>query len=435
MNPRAFLAATFLVNILAGPPALAAAPQARRHMIVGVSPRLDSASRPEVERKLLDLVLAGVPPGSTVRIIDAYNLALIAQFDVPDEDIFKMPALRTSHFPKQLGQLHRFFSQAADPGDAAVRTPQFLRFLGANVDPGVPRTLILIGSPLYVDDRDGAASMVEPAFPCDGHLRTAADASVYSTAGREQLLAGLRVHVATLGPVPLSDAYRFRIERFWSLFVQRQGGQLVTFARDVPTTFERALDDLSRPAGAFAIDDRASGVRLCSIAQGADETAVEIPPAVTRQASVRRANSPLAPNARPNPPRSHPAVERVVARDHCEPGRRNDSTRRGPGLRILSPLDRSTLEAYRGERSPIQRSVSGDVTGLSQDVAEDGMQVRVSVFTTQEYPQGIAKVHAGHWQLPTVYFGGSIHRIRAELIDSFGNVVASASSTVTVVYP
>jgi hypothetical protein len=110
-------------------------------------------------------------------------------------------------------------------------------------------------------------------------------------------------------------------------------------------------------------------------------------------------------------------------------------TSQARGVRILTPRDGSTIRGS-DEPGPVPHPVAGDVFGFSQaDIRKFGLTVEVSIFTTGDFPQGIAEVREdGTWRLPTAWFGGSRHSMRAVLRDDNGNEIDSDEITVTVVH-
>ncbi len=105
-------------------------------------------------------------------------------------------------------------------------------------------------------------------------------------------------------------------------------------------------------------------------------------------------------------------------------------------VRIHSPGNGEVLESPQGRTVIFEHPVTGDVLGYDQhEILALGLQVDVRIETNQEYPQGIALVSPdGRWVLPTAYFGGSRHIVKAMLMDRNGNVLGSTEVTVNLIH-
>jgi len=84
----------------------------------------------------------------------------------------------------------------------------------------------MLGSPLYLDDKEPAFSMVNGYFPSDGHLLATPDRSVFGVQERRQSLAGVAVLWGYFGDPWVSGIHEQRIARFWCLFLNEQGRAL-----------------------------------------------------------------------------------------------------------------------------------------------------------------------------------------------------------------
>lgn len=272
----------FAVVAIFRAPTVRGEPHPPRSLIIGVTPYLGSETSKRVEAALLTLVLGQVPRGTRVVVFDGYALTRVASFWVPSDPIYDDAKLRASALRDEILALHHFFAHAVgDPNlQDAIREPQFLRLIGSTVEPRGDRTLILIGSPLYRDVEEGVFSMNDGFFPSDGHLTASPDQSVFSVSGRESLLDGVRVHHCILNPSWQTDVHAQRVERFWSLYVEMQGGVLATFATDLETVTRRAIDPSSEPGMHFTYDADDAKIAMHAIRR------VPFDPGWLRQATV-----------------------------------------------------------------------------------------------------------------------------------------------------
>lgn len=233
------------------PPAPTALDQEVRY-VFGLSPFLDHATKDHVFRHLVRFVLEVAPAGSTVQAVDAYHIQTLTQFEIPRLEAFQSPKTRAVQFREPIREIRRFLAAENPHPESrgldftqAVRLPQLLDFVGQNLaNPGRAIVVSVLGSPLYQDEKEPGFSMTQGYFPSDGHLFASRDQSVFGVQGREHALDRVLVHVAYFGDPWLSELHRDKISRFWTLYVERQGGRLGAFTGDLPTAFT-ALRDFS----------------------------------------------------------------------------------------------------------------------------------------------------------------------------------------------
>jgi hypothetical protein len=89
-------------------------------------------------------------------------------------------------------------------------------------------------------------------------------------------------------------------------------------------------------------------------------------------------------------------------------------------IKIQSPVNGEKIYEFGFSG---KRPIYGIVTGFSaKEIKKQGLKVRVSIYTDDDYPQGIAEVdEAGKWMLRSASFRGSLHIVQAELIDKDEN--------------
>jgi hypothetical protein len=153
------------------------------------------------------------------------NAALVAQFK-PVRDYLTAPSVSVS---QALGNL---------------MIPSVIDELGRNLLPSLPERkadILLVGSLLYADPRDGRTAMTDRYVPSDGTLRAPRAEWIFSTMGAEEQLSGVTVHFCTPNAATEfeSDAHEERVKRFWSLWTTAQGGRVGTFSHDLGTCFRR----------------------------------------------------------------------------------------------------------------------------------------------------------------------------------------------------
>jgi hypothetical protein len=221
--------------------------------VIGLSPFLEKSVKDDVFRRIVGFVLEDLPLNSSLAIYDAYQLQTVTQIDVPGVRAFRSGKTRANQFKEPINKLKNFLAAAPTPPAAgkldlaqAIRFPQFLDFVGENLAHADQRlTVIVLGSPLYLDHKEPGFSMMDGYFPSDGHLLAARDRSVFGLKDRAGALNHITVHWAYFGDPWVSAVHQEKIYRFWALYLKRQDARLATFCGDLPTVF-----DAVRPSGA-----------------------------------------------------------------------------------------------------------------------------------------------------------------------------------------
>ncbi len=244
--------------------------------VIGLSPFLDQSVKDEVYRKLVRLLVQELPLNSTLAVYDAFNLKSITQVTVPNARAFQSPKTRANQFAPAIGELKRFLAQAHEKPtqarlnfDAAIRLPQFCDFLAENMPRAdSPLNLLLVGSPLYQDPKEPAFSMAEGYFPSDGHLQATREQSVYGYNTEPTGARPVRAHWVYFGDPWVSELYKEKINRFWALYLERRGGQLITFCADLPIALKALCNGATPeqvPARQWAADPGENKIEMLRI--------------------------------------------------------------------------------------------------------------------------------------------------------------------------
>jgi hypothetical protein len=122
--------------------------------------------------------------------------------------------------------------------------PSVIDELGRNLLPSLAERkadILLVGSLLYADPRDGRTAMTDRYVPSDGTLRAPRAEWIFSTVGAEERLSGVTVHFCTPNAATEyeSEEHEQRVRRFWSVWTTAQGGRVGTFSHDLATCFRR----------------------------------------------------------------------------------------------------------------------------------------------------------------------------------------------------
>jgi hypothetical protein len=265
--------------------------------VVGLSPFLQKNEKDEVFRKLAGFVLESAPLNSSFWLYDAYHIRTIAQIDIPDVRAFRSSKTRANQFKEQIGVLRSFLAAENEVPqvdglnfDRAIRLPQFLDFVGDNlVSTNANVSLIVLGSPLYMDPKEPSFSMAHGSFPSDGHLLASRDQSVYGLKTRAELLKDARIHFCWFGDPWVSEVHREKIGRFWTLYIEGQGATLATFCGDLPTTFNavRGQPALLAREQRYQLDRASTKIEMLRISRDVDTGDW-----ITRDVVLNAANTP-----------------------------------------------------------------------------------------------------------------------------------------------
>ncbi len=256
--------------------------EAPRTFIVGLSPFLDASVKDDVYRGLVRFLVQAAPRNATVTIFDAFHLRRVTQVNVPDLRAFDSPKTRANQFAAAIGELKAFLAEGHPKPKAAllqfngaILVPQFCEFLAEEPSLGAgPLSVLLIGSPLYQDAKEPAFSMVDGYFPSDGHLLASRENSVFGLNASNAVTAPLRVSWVYFGDPWMSDLHREKITRFWGLYFQYHGGELLTLSGDLPTALEgfRKADAGTASAARWTLDPEHSKVEMLRITREVPST-------------------------------------------------------------------------------------------------------------------------------------------------------------------
>lgn len=242
---------------------------AAKDYIVALSP-LQPPEQAQIQVKESLKFATELDAGDKVAFIDGFNLRTIGTFVVPEGKNYTNPKARLAANGKAVGALLNFAKSAATNGEmlsGALRLPQLLRHVAENYRTSETLEVIVLGSPLYHVPGAPEFSMREGLIPSDGHLQSSRAKTPYGIDSKTAL-SGLRVHVA-YGNEPLmqSDRHQYFVSRFWTLFVERQGGALVTFAGESGIAFQRAKSGASTPAHGHELEtsDKLIMIRLRTV--------------------------------------------------------------------------------------------------------------------------------------------------------------------------
>lgn len=238
---RIVIALLVILGCLAGDPVRA------HELIIGFSPYQDSAKAEVQVKTVLQFLTDTLEPSQSALLVDAYNLQSLGTFAVPPNPAYRHPKAKIMANKQVVTALLAFARAARAPKGGsepammgAIRLPQALAFIGQNYPHKEKAQVVLLGSPIYDDPAERAFSMNQGRIPGDGHFAHGRADTPYGIKGQEALLAQRNIHLA-FGDDSWrrDDHHGHYVQRFWTLYIEGQGGKLVTFTGDLPTLWQR----------------------------------------------------------------------------------------------------------------------------------------------------------------------------------------------------
>lgn len=232
-----------------------------REVVVVMSP---FQSTEQAKAQAVDVLefLTKLEPGDKAILVDGDAITTIGEFLIPTNPAYSAPNARVNVNRKTVDSLKKFISRATPPVSdraprvpGALRLPQLLEFIARTVTPEVGADVLVLGSPIYDAPNDAAFSMHGERFPSDGHLLSGRSETIYGTTDYPEVLRGLRMHIVYESTPSLrAEQYRHAVQRFWSLYVEKLGGSLITFTEDLPSAFRRVTDKAAAPTHTFKVN-------------------------------------------------------------------------------------------------------------------------------------------------------------------------------------
>lgn len=232
----------------------------------------------QVERESLFAVardtLMAISTGDVMRIINASSNKTIITIAIPEKKAFQYKKYRKRKLKKQLAQLKQGLDNIPiiSEENQSISLPQFLDYISTEIfvepiDDTNRANVLVYGNALYNDKKEEAFSMSDGWFPSDGHIRAGLQRSVFGTLEKRQRLKNFFIHFAYSNQYEdwVSDLYKYRIERFWSLYIKAMSGSLSTFSPDLFTTVDRFLSSGLVAAKSYQYDHTANKVERLKV--------------------------------------------------------------------------------------------------------------------------------------------------------------------------
>jgi len=235
------LTLTVLVTaIVTADPGLAS----ERSVNIFVSPHLREEERNEARDHLLELVLQDAKPETGISIKDGWSGEMVTSFFIP---VLKYDGVKARRklLKDELAAMLGWFTQKPEASPlsetGALNVPKIANLLRRGDD----EVTVLVGSPIYRDLTNPRASWRQEDgpqtglwYPSDAFLFAGDGGSPWAVDRKNKRLSGIHLHWLLMGDTDFgSDAYRAKVERFYTLFFQLNGGKLMTFLDDPGEVF------------------------------------------------------------------------------------------------------------------------------------------------------------------------------------------------------
>lgn len=202
-------------------------------------------------RQVVQSTVNQMQPGDHVAYYDAQNIQHICSISLPEKEAYKHPKVKMRVGAPCIKKLIQHIDN--DQVVHKIKLPQFLRFIGENhIAFDQEHDVIIIGNPLYLSG--DAFDMSGSKVPGDGHLQNSVSHTVFGIDNPE-LLKNIRLHIGYPEEFSAHDQHHWHVKRFWTLFAEKQGGELVSFTGDLSTLLNRVKKNTNAPKHSYELQD------------------------------------------------------------------------------------------------------------------------------------------------------------------------------------
>lgn len=224
--------------------------------IIAVSPNLpDKQAKEDIYRAVLMVALQDAKPGDTVQVLDGWNIKPVATFTIPNHNAYaRDPKARAKAMQAPIQAFNAWMAAETSANPSAqvpiggARVPAVFEYCATHTDLAkTGGTLALICSTIYDDPAEPAFSMKDGYYPSDSHLDSVRAESVFGLKDDGKRFDGITVHWVNVGGTYLDDGHRAAVDRWWTLYVQKQGAVLASCDATPATVFDRMRKEVRTP--------------------------------------------------------------------------------------------------------------------------------------------------------------------------------------------
>lgn len=201
-------------------------------VVIAISPHQPADSL-KAQFSHINQYMSQLKGGTHAVLMDGYHSQTIAEFIVPEGKQYQHANTKMQlnpQFRKGYGNFMRkhLAIQSLSPNQSvAVDLPNVLKEIALAHKQDKPMQVIILGSAFYDNGTDAAYNMRGGAIPSDGYLLASRKDNPFGTQGREKLLKGITVSMGwPKNMTVIHDQHRYYLERFWTLYIQEQGGKV-----------------------------------------------------------------------------------------------------------------------------------------------------------------------------------------------------------------
>jgi len=217
----------------------------QREALIAISPFLQADEKAKLEQAVLEFALIEAKPGTGISFVDGWSCNTIAEIVVP-ELARDTPRARQRLMASGVGALIKWFRSEQPPvemlkGRGSLDTPR----LWTAIERKKPDTVLLAGSPVYMDPDAPEHSWLQLDgenqglwYPVDAAFFTVGGLSPWGVDTNRKRLQGASVHWLLRGDSEFADGRYFdRVRRFYSIYCELEGGDLLSFSGDASDAF------------------------------------------------------------------------------------------------------------------------------------------------------------------------------------------------------
>jgi hypothetical protein len=238
------------------------------HYILGLANTLpDNIGKKELYRNIVRKVTNDMQPGDSFHIINAYDMKTIMSIELPVDQAYENSKVKKKFSKKSLSKLKKHLKQPeSEKSNDEINFPRFTKHVSTLVTDHLPSpkkiAVLVIGNALYLEKRESESfSFKDGWFPSDGHIGVSEKTSPFGTLGKLEYLNNYSIGMLYTNREFVSPLYKYRINRFWSLFTKSQGGELSTFTDDFTVAFNRFGPDFETRE-VYAFDNTLSKIEM-----------------------------------------------------------------------------------------------------------------------------------------------------------------------------
>ena len=242
---------------------------AAEHYILALPSALpENVNGKELYQRTVKKIVKELKPGDSFYVINAYNMNTIMSLKMPLEQAYSHEKVKYKYAKYELSKLKRHLKKSSQSMaiNDEINFPRLTQHVSVLITDHIPApkkiSMMVIGNALYLDKReDNIFSFKDGWFPSDGHIAVSEKSSPFGTQGKQSYLGNYSISMLYTNDDFVSPLYKYRINRFWSLFTKAQGGELSTFTNDLTVAFERFQPEL-KSRESFGFDSTIDKVEM-----------------------------------------------------------------------------------------------------------------------------------------------------------------------------